>query len=370
MRSTMAQVEPLESRRLFSAATGSIAGLVFDDANLDGARGGKERAIAGVRVFIDGNNNGTWQKKTERSVLTDKDGRYKFDQLAAGRYTVRQVVAADKAIAKPSSGVYRITIGLAGRDIVKRDFADVDKSKLVTTTPGVITGSEYLSGGSITVSGPAIELGKLEWYGLASRLGGINEATYSRIDAAYSGHLTGWDNGDFDYSGSVNSKDYVQLDAAFAKQSGKLTQAVDYLTSGASGAIDDSVPSLVKVADHVRQFGQDYTNAFLEATTGKVSGVVYMDLDRDGTREKTDRPLANKQVFLEQKVDRKWVRIAEDRTDAFGVYQFAHVAAGDYRIREAPITGLRVTRPSTIEHGVYVSPVEAVVDRNFANVPL
>ena len=45
-------------RALIGGEPNSISGTVFDDADHDGTRGAKEAGVAGVRVFLDANDNG------------------------------------------------------------------------------------------------------------------------------------------------------------------------------------------------------------------------------------------------------------------------------------------------------------------------
>src|SRR5687768_14313645 len=75
--------EGLERRTLFAA----IFGTVFNDANGDGLRQDGEAGLAEWRVYIDGNTNNTFDEG-ERSALTNAEGRYVINELAAGTYRV------------------------------------------------------------------------------------------------------------------------------------------------------------------------------------------------------------------------------------------------------------------------------------------
>ena len=52
-------------------------------------------------------------------------------------------------------------------------------------------------------------------YGDANLDGVVDEADYTRIDAGFIGHLTGWANGDFNYDGVVDGSDYTLMDNAY-----------------------------------------------------------------------------------------------------------------------------------------------------------
>ena len=391
MGSTSA-LEALESRRLLSSATGSISGLVFDDVNHDGVRDRKERALPGVRVFLDANNDGTFQKKTERSLLTDADGRYRFEDLAPGKYTVRQVVASDKTIAKPTSGVYRVSIGAAGRAVAKRDFANVEKSKpTTTTTPGgansgfeYIGGSEYNSVGGLgsfsgTSYGAGDTLVKYTWNGDANFDGHVTFDDYVKIDTGFNSNITGWFNGDFNYSGSVNFDDYALIDIAFNQQNGTLGRAISYISGEDRSSSGTSSAGLQSVIQHLDQFGSAYGAAFLSGsnpgdrpavTSGSVAGLVFKDFDGDGSRDANELAMSGQRVFLERKVNGSWKRVAYERTDANGRYTFTNVTPGKYRVREAAARGTTTSKPTS---GLYLITVKAgklVSSRNFANEPV
>jgi len=76
-------IETLETRRLLA----SISGTVIEDLDNDGSRDGRERALAGVTVFLDQNRNRQLDFG-ESSVVTDASGFYEFTGLPAGQYFV------------------------------------------------------------------------------------------------------------------------------------------------------------------------------------------------------------------------------------------------------------------------------------------
>lgn len=64
---------------------------------------------------------------------------------------------------------------------------------------------------------------KYTWYGDANLDGLIAMDDYVRIDRGMAMGLTGWINGDFDYSGSITIADYALIDRVFVQQSGALS---------------------------------------------------------------------------------------------------------------------------------------------------
>ncbi len=65
-----------------------IAGNVFSDTNANGKRNAGEGGLAGVKVFLDANNNGE-HDDTEQSATSDANGNFSF-VTRHGTYTVRQ----------------------------------------------------------------------------------------------------------------------------------------------------------------------------------------------------------------------------------------------------------------------------------------
>jgi protocatechuate 3,4-dioxygenase beta subunit len=74
-----------------SQATGSLSGTVYDDNNRDGVQDGFESGVSNWAVYIDTNNDGTYDTG-DIYVITDSNGGYSFTGLAPGQYVVRAYV--------------------------------------------------------------------------------------------------------------------------------------------------------------------------------------------------------------------------------------------------------------------------------------
>jgi hypothetical protein len=101
--------------------TAVVRGVVFDDVNGDGQRQTSERGMAGVRIYIDKNNNGKFDKK-ERTRLTDGDGEWGFSGLQAGKYRIRVVASDDAKVTSPSRGFLLLKLKPA-QTLSNRSFA-------------------------------------------------------------------------------------------------------------------------------------------------------------------------------------------------------------------------------------------------------
>jgi T5SS/PEP-CTERM-associated repeat protein len=67
---------------------------------------------------------------------------------------------------------------------------------------------------------------KYTYFGDADLSGTVNSADYSRIDNGYLNHLTGWQNGDFNYDNVINGSDYTLIDNAFNSQGATISAQV------------------------------------------------------------------------------------------------------------------------------------------------
>ena len=86
-----------------------ISGTVFNDANGDRVRNAAEGGLAGWRVYLDADNDGV-RDAGEVSVLTDSLGNYRFDNLAAGTYVVREVLQSGWTRTSPTGGSHTVTL--------------------------------------------------------------------------------------------------------------------------------------------------------------------------------------------------------------------------------------------------------------------
>lgn len=97
-----------------------VGGLVFRDIDKDGVRDTGDYGLAGLRVYVDTNNNGKWDS-TERYVLTASDGTWALDGFTAGTYRFRVIVPSGNRITAPSAGYFLLTVP-AATTIASKNF--------------------------------------------------------------------------------------------------------------------------------------------------------------------------------------------------------------------------------------------------------
>jgi hypothetical protein len=111
--------------------TGSISGQVFLDYNGNGVRDANEPGLAGQTVFLDLNNSGQLDPG-DPTTTTDANGFYQFTGLAAGTYTVRELVSGSFAALGPSGASTQVVIG-ADSTVNNVDFANLAMQPDATT---------------------------------------------------------------------------------------------------------------------------------------------------------------------------------------------------------------------------------------------
>ncbi|MCY2986910.1 MAG: dockerin type I domain-containing protein [Planctomycetota bacterium] len=118
----------------------TIAGTIWDDADRDGLRDSGEAGLSGWTVYLDANNNSTFDTG-ETSVTSDASGSYSFT-LNTGAYKVREVVQNDWQQTTPVGGVYAVTL-TAGQNVTGKDFgnnSDEPQSLVVSSFLATSTG--------------------------------------------------------------------------------------------------------------------------------------------------------------------------------------------------------------------------------------
>jgi hypothetical protein len=122
---------------------GGIAGTVFDDVDADGVRDAGEGPLRGYKVFLDRNNDGVCNKN-ETWTRASSSGRYQFDFLPAGKYTVRIVGVERRRASTPE----RVRVSVTPGATTIRYFGRTEKVLLGGTVyidanqNGVIEGGE------------------------------------------------------------------------------------------------------------------------------------------------------------------------------------------------------------------------------------
>ncbi len=105
---------------------GSISGMKFNDSNDNGIKDPEESGLANWTIVLR-NSTGS----ILGTMMTDIDGNYTFSGLAAGNYTVEEVIQTGwKQTFPEGQGKYNLTLA-AGENVIEKDFGN----NLITTMP-------------------------------------------------------------------------------------------------------------------------------------------------------------------------------------------------------------------------------------------
>ena len=140
--------------------TGSISGIVFNDANGDGLLDDRENTLTGVTVFIDLAGTGVYTAGDPQTT-TSSTGAYTFTGLLAGQYTLVEQAPSGFVVTTPSTGsnVITLTTGQASTGV---NFADQVGTAVVSSTSGSTSGSSTsggTGGGGATATGTPVSGG-------------------------------------------------------------------------------------------------------------------------------------------------------------------------------------------------------------------
>ncbi|MFL6601576.1 MAG: SdrD B-like domain-containing protein [Steroidobacteraceae bacterium] len=295
------------------AETGSaVTGVVFLDENRDGSQQPGDQGIAGVTTTLkDSGNN------TVATATTASDGSYLFGGVAAGNYSVVETQPAGYGSAAPSPDSLAIVVPVAGAATAK--FAD---------TLSTLSGSVYAdlnNNGTRDPGEPGIA-------GISVHLAGTDAAanTVSRNAAT-------------DANGNFLFIDILTPNAAGYTVS-EPTQPAGYADGlDAAGTSGGTVGNDLVGSIHLPT-NTDATGYLFGERGTTISGVVYKDVNANGTREGGEPGLPNVVMTLKNGLG---APIAGTMTAADGSYSFFGLPSGNYTVVETQPPGYGSSTPDS-----------------------
>ncbi|MEM8734494.1 MAG: SdrD B-like domain-containing protein, partial [Planctomycetota bacterium] len=309
------------------ASDGSIAGVVFQDSNVNGQFEG-EPAIQGVLVTLSGTTS--LGNPIDRTEITDANGEFRFDTLPPGIYAVTETQpdgfrdGADSTDATNSSvlGDDSLSIEIGLSESVNVRFAELTSPNLAIqkSDGGVTADFSGILQYTLTVS----NIGDQDATGVQ-----VTEVLPTGTEFVASQSSTGWideGNGQFSFDvGSVSARDSVDLQFAVEVidlQVAQLTNSATVTDDNALG--DDLDPSDNSVT----------TNTDVNPSTGRISGFVYDDSNLNGVFEAGDSPIEGVVVNLNGTTIAGTSITRTATTDSAGAYVFENLPAGTYTVTE------------------------------------
>jgi VCBS repeat-containing protein len=344
-------VTVLDGRKIrsdfFVFAGGAITGTVWNDADDDGIRQSTDPGLANWSVFLDLNVN-LVHDSGEPSTITDRDGSYRFYELAPGDYEVTEVLPTGWEAAKKND--WRQTAKVSALEETVQDFGNV------SFTNGGIQGTVFndLNADGIRdvnpITGDFTEPGLEGWtifvdINLNGALDGTDLATLTDSDGEYS---------------------FLSLDAGDY-------EVIEVLPLGWDLTPSHDVKQTVSVRGGDVTTAPDFAN--FTVLNGSITGLVWKDLNRDGLRDFNtltgsflDPPIAGWQVFIDLNRNRL-VDSGEPAalTNASGQYVFSDLQVGEYEVQEILPTGWEVSPTFNDSYSVRVVSGVNTVAPDFAN---
>ncbi len=287
----------------------SIATSIYNDLNGDGVKAATDPGLAGVKVFIDLNGNGT-RDANEQFATTDASGSYIISGLTAGTYNV----------------VLDTTTLPAGVTI--KGDPDATKDGKTTVT---LTSAQALTTANFGYQGNA-SIGDRVWNDVNGD--GVQDAT----DLSISGvkvfiDLNG--NGTRDANEPFATTDAAGIYTISGLAAGSYTVAVDATTlpSGVTQTGDPDGTKDNKTAVTLTS-GQVLTTAdFGYQGNASVGDYVWNDSNGDGVQDLTEKPLSGVKVFID--FNSNGTRDANEpfaTTNASGAYTISGLTPGTYTV--------------------------------------
>ena len=308
---------------------GSVAGMVFDDANGNARRDGNEAGFAGAAVWLDLNDNGVLDSG-EPSATADAAGQFVISNVPAGTYRLRTAAQAGYAFTSPAGGVINVTRtgalpALNNNFVLRKPF-------------GGISGTVFLDADSNGVRRPTERAVPGVTVFLDANDDGIRDFGEASAVASATGQ--------FVFS-NVPIGSY-RLGAEAPAGYRVTTNTHEVLTVSMGSAT-------------IRNVGL--------AAYASVRGKVFLDKSRNGAQDIGEKGLANWRVFLDR--NRNGVLDAGEvsvLTDAQGNFGFNSLAAGDYVIRVVAPKGYKVFAPASGAYVMSITAGQAWTGKNFAMV--
>jgi hypothetical protein len=298
------------------AGSGSITGVVADDADGDGSFDVGEKGLSGAKVYLDANKNRILDAG-ERSTLSDASGNFTIDSLDAGTYRIAVV---------PPSGGWRQTTSMYLDRTVKANqatpFAVVGLTQSVA-----ITGQCFSDADNDGVKDPA-EAVATNWFVYID----------SNNDGVWN-HATGQSGGKTEPSAVTDSSGFYRFSGLPAG-----TYRVRLSLDKTWRAVRPSVLYRdLTVSAGGNAIGQDFAVTHNPLITGQC----FNDQNGNGKLDKGEGGLKGWTVFADTNKNGKLdVGEHSTKTDAVGKYSIGDLPAGSYRIRCYNEAGWRLVAPA------------------------
>jgi len=326
---------------VFGVGAVGVSGTVFEDDNGDGSQDNGEIGLGGVQVYADLGNVGSFVSG-DPTAITDGNGVYTLEGLAAGNYIIRQIIPSGYAQTYPANGLgFHVTL-VFHQVLPTQNFGD----KFTQGAQSYITGTVFndANGDGAQDNGEA---------GLA----GVQVyADLGNVGYFVTGDPTTTTGGDGTYAlGGLAAGQYI------------IRQVVPsgYAQTAPSGGLGIH---LALPANNTLT-GDNFGDKAIAATSATITGTVFNDANGDGAQDNGEAGLAGVQVYAD--LGNVGYFVTGDpttTTNANGNYTLSGLAAGNYIVRQVQPLGDAQTSPSGgLGHHVTVSAGQTLSGQNFGD---
>ncbi|HYO09173.1 MAG TPA: SdrD B-like domain-containing protein, partial [Tepidisphaeraceae bacterium] len=312
---------------------GSISGKAFKDADKDGVYDSGEAGLGGATLFLDKDKDGV-KDLGEPTATADSLGNYKFSNLAAGSYRVREVAPAGQKVTAPASGYYDLTVG-SGQNLTGKNFAN---QPTATATVGTVSGKVFndADGDGILDAGETGRSGVTLW--IDKDKDGVKDAGEQSATTDSSGN--------YKFSNVPAGGVRVRMTGVSGHR----------ITTPASGYHDFSLGG----------GGSATGKNFGVSQRVLISGRVWVDSDKDGVKDAAEQALGGWRVYIDRDKDGVFDSGEPSvTTDASGNYSFKSLVAGSFRVRIGAPGGYTRIAPSSGYYDLTLGNGGVARDRNF-----
>ncbi|HEY0685361.1 MAG TPA: SdrD B-like domain-containing protein [Steroidobacter sp.] len=297
----------------FAESGSAVIGVVFRDFNRDGVQQPGDTPIANVTITLRDAGN-----TIVGTTTTAADGSYMIAGIAAGNYTVIETQPDGYGSAATSPDTVAVVVPTNG--VATASFAD---------TLSTLAGAVYidLNGNGVRDAGEA----------------GIASVTVTLTGTDMSGAAVNRSVGT-DATGAFLFIDLLTPTGAGYTLT-QPTQPAAYAdgidaAGTAGGSVGNDVVTGINLAVNT-----DATGYLFGEGGSTISGVVFKDVNANGTREGGETPLANVVIVAR---DISNTIVATTTTDASGTYTFVGLPAGNYTIEETQPAGYGSSTPNSV----------------------
>jgi len=309
---------------------GSIAGFVYTDSDNSGTRTAGDVPLAGVAMALTGTDfRGA---PVSLNSTTDATGAYSFANLLPGSYTLTETQPAGYADATTNPGTAG---GVAGPTTIASIALQSNQNSVNNNFGETFT--------LITLSGTVFEDNNND---------GIQAPPSERGIAGVTITITGRDL----FGNAVNTTATTDVNGQYVFTGLRPSDAAGYtvtetqppayldgrtIAGGVGGTVSNNVISAIVLTAGSASVVGGYN--FAELRPAAISGIVYNDLNNNGTRDGGEPGIAGTIIRLTGTDDRGSAVVLNTTTDASGAYVFTNLRPGTYTVTE--------TQPATFQDG-------------------